>query len=327
MGQALITKDQYGSAIKHLEPHHLASVPVPLLSQFEQEAIHEEVARAYALRDEANDLLDKAEEQLYRELGLAPFDPDQARYMRSPLRGESNLPTSPPLRAFTTPASELDERLDASYHVPIVQAVVRQLRNGKYPLVPLAILADDVFIPPRFKRIYVDKAHGTPFLRPSHLPMMRPYGLGYLADITEHLNALILTRGDVLVTTDGTVGRVAIVSSHLDGWAGSNNMARIRYGVTDHRNGYLAIFLTVAYGHHQLTREIYGGVIDHLEEAHVGGVLIPKAPPDVQRAIGEKVVMAYEKKDEANVVEGAAIQHLEHLLEERAKHSDTQVRS
>lgn len=319
VGQALIAKSEYGSAIKHLEPHHLAGVQVPLLPQAEQEAIHDEITRAYALRNEANDLLDEAEGQLYCELGLTPFDPAQVRYMSPPSREGSNLPAPPPLEAFTTPASELNERLDASYHVPIAQAAVRQLRNGKYPLAPLADLTDDVFIPPRFKRIYVDRAYGTPFLQPSHLPLMRPYDLGYLAEITEHLDDLILTRGDVLVTTDGTVGRVAVVSSYLDGWAGSNNMARIRYGVPDHRNGYLALFLTVPYGRYQLAREIYGGVVDHLEEGHIRGVLIPEAPLDVQRAIGEKVVMAYEKKDEANAVEDAAIQRIEHLLEERAR--------
>lgn len=71
--------------------------------------------------------------------------------------------------------------------------------------------------------------------------------------------------------------------------------------------------------HYQLTREIYGGVVDHLEEDHIQRVLIPGAPPSVQQAIGERVVMVYEKKDEATTVEGAAIQCLEHLLEERAK--------
>jgi type I restriction enzyme S subunit len=322
VGQALIAKSEYGSAIKHLEPHHLAGVQVPLLPQAEQEAIHSEIVRAYALRDAANDLLDEAETQLHHDLGLRPFDPTQAHYMPPPPREAVDFPTPPPLRAFTTPASELNERLDASYHVPIAQAAVRQLRNGKYPLVSLAHLTDDTSIPPRFKRIYVGKAHGTPFLQPSHLPLMRPYDLGYLAETTEHLDALILTQGDVLVTTDGTVGRVAIVSSYLNGWAGSNNMARIRYGVSDQRNGYLAIFLTVPYGYYQLTREIYGGVVDHLEESHIEGVLIPEAPLNVQRAIGKRVVAAYEKKDEANVVENATVQYLERLLEERAKRGD-----
>lgn len=319
IGQALISKSEYGAAVKHLEPHHLSNIKVPLFPDEEQEIIHREIMRAYALRDEANDLLDEAKNLLYSELGLSPFDPDQVKYFPPPPRKESDLPVPPAIKVFVTPASELDERLDASHHVPIAQAAVYQLREGKYPLESLSNLTDYVVIPPRFKRIYVDEAYGTPFLQPSHLPLMRPYDLGYLADTTKHLEELELTQGDVLVTTDGTVGRVAVVSSYKDGWVGSNNMARIRYGVSDYRNGYLAIFLTVPYGHYQLTREIYGGVVDHLKEEHIEEILIPKAPLQVQQSIGEKVVKAYEKKDEANVVEDAAIQHFEQLMEKYAE--------
>jgi len=323
VGQALITKSEYGSAIKHLEPHHLASVRVPLLSQAEQEAVHNEIMQAYALRDEANDLLDKAKEQLYRELGLTPFDPDQARYMSPPPREESNLPTPPPLKAFTTPASELDERLDASYHVPIAQAAVRQLRNGKYPLVPLDSLADEIFIPSRFGRVYVGKEFGVPFLQGSHLPKMRPYDLQYLSEEANmrQIAQCRIRQGWVLVTRSGTVGRIAVVSKALDRWTASEHLLRIVPDKKKSHPGYLAAILITPYGQHQLTAKIYGGVVDELTEADTADVRVPDAPLDVQRAIGEKVVTAYEKKDEANTVEDAAIRHFEHLLEEHAKAS------
>ena len=37
IGQALLKRDQYGSNIKHLEPHHVAAVPVPLLADADME--------------------------------------------------------------------------------------------------------------------------------------------------------------------------------------------------------------------------------------------------------------------------------------------------
>ena len=320
VGQALIAKSEYGSAIKHLEPHHLASVYVPLIPLAEQEAIHDEIMRAYALRDEANDLLDEAEEQLYRDLGLRPFDPDQAHYISPPAREENNLPAPPPLKAFTTPASELNERLDASYHVPIAQAAVRQLQNGKYPLVPLASLTDDIFIPSRFKRIYVDKKYGVPFLQGSHLPQMKPQDLQYLShSMTKGLGRWIIHRNWVLVTCSGTVGRISLTPIGWDDWAATQHILRIVPSQEKGHPGYLTAFLTTPYGQHQLTAKIYGGVVDELTEADTADVRVPNAQLGVQRAIGEKVVMAYEKKDEANTIEDTAIRHLEHLLEERAK--------
>lgn len=324
IGQALLSKDQYGSAIKHLESHHIAGLPVPILPETEQQAIHEEIEQAYALRDEANSLLDEALQMLHDDLGLPNFDESLVPYLSFQQRQTSSLPEMPHPRAFTVKLSELDDRFDASYHVPIAKTVIALLQKGKYPLTQLGHLAESIYIPPRFKRIYIrSKEHGIPFLRPSHLPQTRPYDLGYISKLTEVLTSLLFKDGDVLVTTDGTVGNIALVSSYIQGWAGSNNIARISYGNLDGRNGYLAAFLMSPYGYYQLTREIYGGVVDHIEVPHIENVWIPDAPIEKQQAIGQCVVRAFQMKGEATVIEEAAIHRLEVMLETPA--SDTAV--
>ncbi|MBM3149085.1 MAG: hypothetical protein FJZ88_03530, partial [Chloroflexi bacterium] len=296
IGQALMSKNQYGSAIKHLEPHHLVGVPVPLLPDDEQQAIHNEIMRAYALRDEANELLDEADELLHKELELPRFDESLVPYLPSPPRPQTSHPEMPHPKAFTVSVLELNDRLDVSYHVPVARTAIELLHKGKYIPFRLRELTDDIRIPPRFKRIYVQKEYGVPFLRPSHLPQMRPYDLGYISRLTKVLDSLVLHKGDVLITTDGTVGRIAIVTSRIAGWAGSNNVARITYGTQDFGNGFLAAFLSTPYGFYQLTREIYGGVVDHIEESHLESVFVPNPPRDIQADIGERVVRAFEKK-------------------------------
>jgi len=317
IGQALLRKDEYGGSIKHLEPHHLAGVPVPLLPDGEQQAIHYEIMRAYNLRDEANKLLDEADELLHQELGLPRFDESLVPYLSSSPHPQTHRPEMPHPKAFTVCASGLSDRLDASYHVPIARTAIELLHRGKYTPIHLGRLTDDIRIPPRFKRIYVQKEHGLPFLRPSHLPQMRPYDLGYISRLTTVLDSLVLRKGEVLITTDGTVGRIAIVTNRISGWAGSNNIARITYGTQDHRNGYLAAFLSTPYGFHQLTREIYGGVVDHIEESHIESVFVPDSPKAIQTVIGERVVRAVEKKDEATEIEENAIRRVEAALQNR----------
>jgi type I restriction enzyme S subunit len=310
IGQALITKEQYGMTVTHLEPHHLARLPVPLFPAEHQHAIHEQIMSAYRLRDEANDLLDQADDLLHKELGLPRFDESQVPYIKG--RGQSE---GRKLKAFAIRASELAERLDVSFHLPVAKTCVEQMQKGKYPLVRLSKLATRIFIPPRFKRIYVNPEYGVPFLRPSDIPMMKPYDLKYLSRrATESIDQLMLRVGDIMVTTDGTVGRIGVVPKQLDGWAGSNNIGRITYSPDDNRNGYVAAFLMTPYGYYQLTREIYGGVVDHLEEEHIAAVWLPDAPPDVQERIGLPVVQAFEKKEEANIVENQAIARLENIL-------------
>lgn len=314
IGQALIAKDQYGSAIKHLEPHHLSKVPIPILPENEQQAIHGNIERAWKLRDEANDLLDEADAMLHDELGLPHFSENLIPYLPPPKQSKPAIATMPHPQAFTLKSSELNERFDVSYHVPVVKVIKTLLQDGKHEAVRLDSMATGIRIPPRFKRIYVKKEFGVPFLRPSHLPQVRPYDLGYISHLTPVLNQLRLNEGEVLITTDGTVGRVGLVSSRTDGWAGSNNIARVIYSKDDARNGYLAAFLSTPYGFHQLAREIFGGVVDHIEESQIRSVLIPNPPAEIQTAIGNLFVKAFEKKDEASALESITIRECEIAL-------------
>lgn len=314
IGQALITKDKYGSAIKHLEPRHLSKVPIPILPENEQEEIHQNIERAWKLRDKANDLLDDADALLHHELGLPHFSENLIPYLPPPKVSKPSIATMPHPQAFTVNASELNDRFDVSYHVPVVKMITTLLQDGRHEAVRLDSLATGIRIPPRFKRIYVKKEFGVPFLRPSHLPQVRPYDLGYISHLTPVLSQLKLNEGEVLITTDGTVGRIGLVSSRTNGWAGSNNIARVIYSKDDHRNGYLAAFLSTPYGYHQLAREIFGGVVDHIEESQIRSVLIPSPPPEVQSEIGKLFVKAFEKKDEASEIENVTIRQCEEAL-------------
>lgn len=314
IGQALLRKDQYGSAIKHLEAHHIAGVPVPLVGESQRQTIHDQVARAYSLREEANDLLDEADEMLHSELGLQRFDESLVPYLPVARQETAGLAMPHP-RAFVTRVSELAERLDASYHVPIARTAVGLLGELKYQPSELKDLAQQVIVPPRFKRVYVPKEHGVPFLQGSHVAMMKPYDLKYLSRAhTKRLDRWIVRAGWVLVTCSGTVGRVSVVSSFQDRWAASQHILRIVSAQDRSHPGYLAAFLMTPYGRHQVAAKVYGAVVDELTENDMAAVLIPQAPLELQTRIGKRVVSAFEKKDEATEVEEAAIRRLETLL-------------
>src|SRR5215207_284275 len=58
--QAMIRQHSYGSVVQHIEPHHLADLPVPLPEVPHQRRIHDLVEGAAAKRTEASRLLDEA---------------------------------------------------------------------------------------------------------------------------------------------------------------------------------------------------------------------------------------------------------------------------
>jgi type I restriction enzyme S subunit len=133
---------------------------------------------------------------------------------------------------------------------------------------------------------------------PSQLPLIRPYRLKALSArqrdrSPEHL----LRQGELLISTDGTAGRIHPVTAGITGRFGSNNLARVWDETFD--MGYLDTFLVTPYGQHQLCKDIYGGVVDHINEGHIATVLVPEVDEAAQKAIGDLVREAYTKKDDA----------------------------
>jgi len=50
---------------------------------------------------------------------------------------------------------------------------------------------------------------------------------------------------------------------------------------------------------HQLCREIYGGVVDHINENHISTVMIPVLEKDEQNRIGDRMRKASQLKEDA----------------------------
>ena len=310
IGQAFLTKDQYGSTVKHIEPHHVANIPIPKIPELEEE-INQKILEAHRLREEAQKLLLKAEEMLYSELGLPEIDEDDVEYFG---REEGKI-----VKSFEIKVSELNQRLDASYHLPIIRQIEQYLVEINIDVQLLGNKISSIFIPPRFKRPYVKKYDdGVRYIRPSDLPLIKYFESRYLARTFKNCDLYRLREGEILVVTDGTIGWASIVTPLIAGWYGSNNFARI-VPTEDLDRGYLLAYLLSPYGQYQLKREIFGGVIDHLTADHISQIKIPIPSEQIQRKIGKFVFEAYDKRDKANQIEDETIKLLERRLKEIAK--------
>ena len=300
VGQTLLVRDQYGSAIKHLEDDHVAALPVPLLPKSDMVRIDRQMQRVTALREDANRLLDEATDELYQELDIPP-PPATAT-------GRDDM------LAFATPSAGLGGRMDASFHTPQARVAVDVLESGPYRTVELAKLCSRVFYPGRFKRSYVAPEFGVPFIQGSHIPLVNPFGIKHLARADKrNLERCVVGEGWVLVTRSGTLGRVSLVTAATDGSVASEHIIRaVPRG--DVNPGYLALFLMTPYGSHQVLAKTYGAVVDELTDDDLGDVRVPNAPGRVQDAIGNKVVQAFEWKDKATQEEAAAVADVEAIL-------------
>ncbi len=182
-------------------------------------------------------------------------------------------------------------RLDASFYNRGVVRAVAAVEQSGMDVKPLGDVVSRLFIPPRFRRIYVERDHGVPFLQGGHIGQMDPPDLKYLSRTAhKNLERWIIESGWVLITCSGTVGRVALAPRQWGGWAASQHILRVvPRDDPDCPRGYLAAFLASPLGRAQLTAQVYGAVVDELSEEQASRVLVPVARTAAQRATVQRI--------------------------------------
>jgi type I restriction enzyme S subunit len=313
IGQAFLTKDQYGATVKHIEPHHVAAIPIPIISEIKEE-IGKQITMAWKLREDAQKLLTKAEEMIYSELNLPEIDEDDIQYFGGD-KGKI-------IKSFSVWSSNLSLRFDASYHLPLTQRAIHILNQSTTGVVNDLKTYAYSYVPPRFKRPYVKNSDdGIPLLQGTHIPQIKPFDIKYIWKQMKNLSAYIVKKNWILATSSGTIGRLSLVSDYWDNWAATNHLLRIISDENKIHPGYLTAFLLSIYGQSQFQRLIYGMVVDEIGEAGnlFDDILILK-PNDItiENKIGSMVVESYNKRDQANKIENETIKMLEDRLSEIA---------
>ena len=303
IGKLIVCSTQYGDVIQEIEPEHLATVPIPDAPTMLKKKIHDLIVRSYELRDESNDLIDQATALLIGELKLPDIDAfDVGLYKKAA-----------PVDTFSVRLSEMSGRLDASYHVPIVNAIVEHLRQHAEEVTTVgdSRISREVILPGRFKRVYVDEGYGRVFIGGKQLYELDPTNKKYLSNVHHGdriSRQLELHENMTLITCSGTIGKVALVGKHWENWTANQHIIRILPASEDIA-GYLNIFLASDYGKVLITRFTYGSVVDEIDDNHVRQIAIPLLKNHtVQKKINDLALEANEKRYQAYLLEQEALQ-------------------
>lgn len=306
VGQKLIESNIYGSVIQEIEPEHLETIPIPDAPESIKKRINDLIVGSYALRDESNALIDEATALLVKELQF----PDIHDFNLEFYKKNANVDT------FIVKLSDLAERLDASYHVPIVNAIVKHMKKyaAEVTTVGNPRVSKDIILPGRFKRVYVEEGYGRVFIGGKQLGELNPTNKKYLS-VTHHADRiakqLTLHEGMILITCSGTIGRVDIVGRHWENWTASQHIIRV-IPSSKEIAGYLSIFLASDYGNKLITRNTYGSVVDEIDDNHVSSIPFPILKnADVQNQINALALKANDKRYEAYQMEQQALQIIE----------------
>ncbi|MDR4484749.1 MAG: hypothetical protein R3B95_16310 [Nitrospirales bacterium] len=193
-------------------------------------------------------------------------------------------------------------RLEAAAFNADARQAVEALRESGMEVVPLygeGGIAEDATNAFRFRRVYVDKTRGIPFLSSSDIIDLRPVPEHFLSrKLTRNVTELTICQHDVLISCSGTIGNVALAGRRIAGMALSQHAIRVRFNDPD-LAGFVTGFLRSKYGRVQLTQSAYGSVVSHIEPDHLKRVLIPNFHPVKLIEIGRQFIEACKARDEA----------------------------
>lgn len=303
VGRKIVLTNQYGSVISHIEPEHFDTVSIPIIPDTLKQKISDLILSSFTLRDESNKLWEEATKTLYHELKLI----DYFEFQKAVL--PANL-------SFTVKLSELNNRCDCSYHIPIVKKIIAHLEKHAEEVTTVGDerISSAVILPGRFKRTYVSEGHGRVFIGGKQITELDPSNKKYLSEKAHSSRIkteLELKENMILITCSGTIGKISLVPKHWDNWAASQHIIRVVPASSDIA-GYLAAYLSTPYGKELVTRFTYGAVVDEIDASHVSNVAVPLLKnKDVQKKINDLILSANQKRYEAYVLERRALNILQ----------------
>lgn len=292
-GRTLIQSNNYGAVIQHVEPAHLLKLPIPDAPAILKTHIHYTVAESFRLRDESNALIEQACAKLQAALKL----PEIEALLPLPY-GDNGL------RSFSVNVAALNSRLEANYHNPLAQSITQHIHKHAEQVLALGdnSLTKKFVLPGRFKRVYVKKGHGVVFFSGKDIGELDPNDKKYLS-FSQHdkkiKDELTIKQNMLLITCSGTLGNVALVPKHWDGWTMTHDIVRLIPSSSEIA-GYLFAWLGSSWGKELINRNRYGAVVQHIEIAHLVDVPVPLlADVALMHEINTLVLRANELRYEA----------------------------
>ncbi|MFE4699801.1 restriction endonuclease subunit S [Streptomyces sp. NPDC056738] len=307
-GESLVRGSVYGSAVKHIEPHHIAGLPVPRLGTKLEGQIHDLVEQCARLRAEFQSSSVSATKDLFTSVGLPELIGVGWHQQERDLGFEVPSVGSASLRAlnFAPRAQRLIEKL-GSVSGRSLGSICEggSLRTGA-----------------RFKRIDSDSEHGIRLIGQRQSFWLRPEGR-WISE-AHAPDDIRLQDETILIAARGTLGENEVYSRSIlvtGSWlkhAYSQDYVRVVSGDSDVPGAYLFAFFRSEAAFRALRSFSVGGKQQEYHPRFLHGLPVPLAPPAARARIAATVRHAYKCRDRADVLEDQALALLTTAIEEAA---------
>lgn len=305
-GVPIVVSGTYGAIIQHIEPHHIADLPVPRLGPIEDDA-HDLIQRAAKLRSEAAKTIDASTNALLKQLDLPALE----------FSDVSRLGWS------SVSSTDLRRRLDAPYHSPAALEAEAAIKNSRYPCKQLSAVAKRLFKPPIFKRLWVDnETYGRQFISGTDAYLYKSDDLRFVSSRTPNFEEFIVKRGWVIFQAAGQIyglfGRPLFVSGWLEDIFCADDLYRI-VPKTEADGAFIYLFLRTPYGQVLIKRQASGNSIPRVWDPHMAEFEMPWPDESIREHLAAPVIEAHDQIAEALNLEQEAILLVERAIEAGAR--------
>ncbi|SDL79370.1 type I restriction enzyme, S subunit [Glycomyces sambucus] len=310
-GIPIVTGQASGSMIRHLEPGHIADLPVPRLGDEVETRIHDLIQEAADLRGrfqigvgaatkdlfvsaDLSDLLDFSWYKEPRSIGAATWGVD-----------------SKSLRAlnYDSRATKLRRQIESVPHRTLGEVCkAGELRRGN-----------------RFTRVAAEEGHGYRLMGQEQLFWLRPEDkwIALPSAKASELRAraetiFVAARG--LLTDRALIGRAAFLpESWRERYVFSEDLLRVTSGDPDFPGAYLFAYLRSEVSFRIMRSLCAGTGPQDINSVLRLRVPVPECTPADRHRIAETVRQAYRDRDEADALEDRALALLDEAVREEAR--------
>jgi len=303
-GVPIVISGTYGAIIQHIEPHHIAELPVPRLGDVEDQA-HELIQKAAELRVVAAETIREVTEVIEPTFKL--WDEVFSEKARTARNG------------FLTTSTTLAKsgRFEATFHDAVAAEIASRVQDQPHKHLDEICT---VVKPGMFKRIIVDgPEYGYGFVPGSELFTLAPKPVYWVSPRTPNIEDCVMSPYWILIQAfgqlGGLIGRCMMTTPMLEGCAATDLQIQLRFD-NKFDAGYTFAVLYSRPGYKLITRTPIGGSIPHIHPKDIESLCIPWPEEDVRHAIGKKIVGAWDKREEAVRLDNEARTLVECSIEE-----------
>ena len=303
-GVPLVVFGTYGAIVQHIEPHHIANLPVPRLGDTLEAQVHQKVVEAAQLRSEYQYQVRQATQQLFAAVGLTDITCGEWHGSESDLTFTATIKSTSSLRAvnFRPKFHNLCESIKAAPHKPLGEICVPgTLKRGG-----------------RYKRVDAEREYGCQLIGQKEIFWQQPEGR-WVAEFTLGKDVFV-DPGTTLIAATGTLGesemycRTEFIWGPMAEMAYSELFVRVVANDAVMPKGCLYAFMRSESAFRMFRSISFGSKLQYLHPDFLPNLPIPYPDPNTQQAIHELVIDAYEKRHRSNVLENEAVAMVERAI-------------